>query len=120
MKASVIARQCSFEKRRHRRRRVWLSAVLIAPEAEAAVYIRDISCKGAMIETDAELRVGCRAILLRKGLETPVTVAWIHAPHIGLVFEEAFSEKDLVEYSLPRAPRSKMRQAHGFRRTAQV
>jgi hypothetical protein len=116
MKAWAAIREDVTEKRRHRRRRVWLSAVVISPDAEAPAYIRDISCKGAMIETDAELVAGSSAVLLRKGIETAVTVAWARAPLVGLIFECPFSEKDLVEYSLPRAPRTQMRQAHGLRR----
>jgi len=119
MKLSAVDRPPALEKRRHRRRRVWLSAVIIASEREFPIHIRDISCKGAMIETDLEIAPGARLILFRKGIETAVTVAWARAPLAGLMFEQPFREAELVEYSLPRAPRTQMRRVHRPRRGAE-
>ena len=103
-----------IEKRRHRRRKVWLPAIIFVegPQGEGA-WIRDLSCKGARIETEADVAEGCKVTLLRKGIETGAIVAWTRGQHVGLVFEQPFAEKDLVEYSLPRAPLSKMMKVHG-------
>lgn len=117
MKASLAVKERQVEKRRHRRRKVWLPAVLYSTGAEgASAWIRDISCKGAMIETDAPMREGRKVTLVRKGLETAALVAWTKGRYAGLLFEQPFSEKTLVEYSLPRAPLKLMLKVHGPRR----
>jgi hypothetical protein len=114
MKASSAVAVRSIEKRRHRRRKVWLPAIIRVDEcAGAAAWIRDLSCKGARIETEAQLSAGGKVTLLRKGIETGAIVAWVRGQHVGLTFVQPFAEKDLVEYSLPRAPLSQMMKVHG-------
>ena len=114
MKAAA-AREGTIEKRRHRRRRVWLPVILRAGGVEMPAWIRDISCKGAMIEAETTILPGSKILLGRKGTETPATIAWARGGFMGVTFEEAFTEKALVDYSFPRAKRRIMRAVHGLR-----
>ena len=117
MKAALAVKDRMIEKRRHRRRKVWLpAALLLAGRDGTAAWIRDLSCKGAMIETEASVREGSKVTLLRKGIETGAVVAWTKGRLMGLIFEQPFAEKDLVEYSLPRAPLKLMLKVHGPQR----
>lgn len=112
---AAAAREGTIEKRRHRRRRVWLPVIVRAGAVEMPAWIRDISCKGAMIEGDTAMLPGTRIMLWRKGIETPATIAWARGGFMGVTFEEAFTEKALVDYSFPRAKRRIMRAVHGLR-----
>jgi hypothetical protein len=112
---AAAAHEGTIEKRRHRRRRVWLPVALRAGDVEMAAWIRDISCKGAMVEADTAILPGSKIMLWRKGIETPATIAWARGGFMGVTFEEAFTEKALVDYSFPRAKRRIMRAVHGLR-----
>lgn len=115
--ATAIATQLPIEKRKHRRRRVWLPAVVRTDAEERPAWIRDVSCKGAMLEFDEPWAAEGKVILLRKQIETPATVAWVRGRLIGLVFETPFPEKELIEYCLPRARLKLLQQVHGRRST---
>jgi hypothetical protein len=115
IKVAVAGRAGTIEKRRHRRRRVWLPIVLRAGGVETTAWIRDLSCKGAMIETDLAILPGSKVVLWRKAIETPALVAWSRGGFAGVTFEEPFTEKALVDYSFPRAKRRIMRAVHGLR-----
>jgi hypothetical protein len=113
--AAAVAAQLPIEKRKHRRRKVWLPAVVRTDAQELPAWIRDVSCKGAMLELDEPCAIDSKIVLLRKQIETVATVAWVHGRLMGLLFETPFTEKDLIEYCLPRARLKLLQQMHGRR-----
>lgn len=80
-----------------------------------AAWIRDISCKGALVEAETAIPPGSKIMLWRKGIERSATIAWMRGGFMGVTFDEAFTEKELVDYSFPRAKRRIMRAVHGLR-----
>jgi len=67
----------------------------------SAVRIRNISSTGAMIQTDADVRVGSEPLLeLSAAVAISATVQWAVGDQVGLSFHAPF-DVDLLTHSMP-------------------
>lgn len=94
-------------QRAEKRARVLLAARLHTPLGVADACLRDLSCKGALIECYALPEVGAGVVFERGAVRIPATVAWIADGRIGLKFEHAIHESELlIHISRPASRRS--------------
>jgi len=83
-------------QRSARRARVLLAARLHTPAGTVEARLRDLSRKGALVECGALPAVGTAVTFERGETRVPATVAWLADGRIGLEFEHAIHESELL------------------------
>jgi hypothetical protein len=83
-------------KRRAKRNRVLLAAKLQVGEIEIDVRLRDLSQKGALIESASVPPAGTEVIFHRGSITVPARIAWTGANRIGLEFAYQIDESDVL------------------------
>ena len=83
-------------QRSAKRARVLLAAKLHTPAGVVEARLRDLSRHGALIECAAMPEVGVAVVFERGETKVPATVAWIAAGRIGLEFDHAIQESELL------------------------
>lgn len=83
-------------QRSAKRARVLLAARLHTPDGIVPARLRDLSRKGALIECAAMPEVGVAVVFERGKTRVPATVAWIADGRIGLEFDQAIHENELL------------------------
>lgn len=83
-------------QRSAKRARVLLAARLHTPDGVVAARLRDLSRKGALIECAALTEVGAAVLFERGETKVSATVAWIADGRIGLEFDHAIQENELL------------------------
>ena len=99
-------------QRQAKRARVLLAGKLQTPFGETDARLRDISCKGALVECAKVPPVGCEVVFSRGQTVVPARVAWTGAGRVGLEFHYPIDENEVL-VQLKKAPASP---AHRFRR----
>lgn len=91
-------------KRRIKRARVLLTARLKTGTGEIDARLRDLSCKGALVECSEPLAVGDEVVFVRGETIVPARVAWTAAGRLGLEFHHSIDESEvLVHIARPSA-----------------
>jgi len=83
-------------QRSAKRARVLLAARLHTPAGVVDARLRDLSRKGALIECGVLPEVGVAVVFERGETRVPATVAWISDGRIGLEFDQAIHENELL------------------------
>ncbi len=83
-------------QRAAKRARVLLAAKLHTPAGVVDARLRDLSRQGALVECAALPEVGAAVVFERGETKVPATVAWIAAGRIGLEFDHAIHESELL------------------------
>lgn len=78
------------------RKRVLLSAKLRLGDSVLDVRLRDLSRRGALIETSAPAPVGTNVVFERGATVVPARVAWIRGERMGLSFHEPIEESEVL------------------------
>lgn len=99
-------------QRSAKRARVLLAGKLQTPFGEVDARLRDISCKGALVECGKVPPVGCEVVFSRGQTVVPARVAWTGAGRVGLEFHYPIDENEVL-VQLKKAPAA---QAPRFRR----
>ncbi|HEV2818535.1 MAG TPA: PilZ domain-containing protein [Allosphingosinicella sp.] len=85
------------ERRGRRRSRVLLSALFATPAGDAfAGKLRDFSCTGAQVETDAVPAVGVELVMHRGEARIAGRVVWARQSRFGFEFLEPIDEAELL------------------------
>jgi hypothetical protein len=92
------------ERRRAPRYRVLLTAQLITIAGEQPVKLRDISMVGALIEGEKLPPPGKDVVLRRGSIETFASVAWVRGNRCGLLFDDSFTESEMMAFINKPAP----------------
>jgi hypothetical protein len=90
-------------QRQAKRARVLLAGNLQSPCGEADARLRDISCKGALVECAMVPPVGCDVVFSRGQTVVPARVAWTAGGRIGLEFHYPIDENEVL-VQLKKAP----------------
>ena len=91
-------------KRRAKRARVLLAAKLQTPAGELDVRLRDLSRKGALIDTQQQVPAqGTEVVFSRGSISVPARVAWTGANRMGLEFAYMIDENEVL-VQLKRTP----------------
>lgn len=90
-------------KRGAKRARVLLAARLRTTGGEIDVRLRDLSCKGALLESSCPLAVGDSVVFARNQTVVPARVAWISGNRVGIEFENPIEESEVLIH-VNRAP----------------
>lgn len=88
--------------RRPSRTRVLMSGVLVSPEGDVRITIRDISRTGAQVLCKDKIAAGCDVLFKRGSLFAAAHVAWAKGDEVGVRFYRELSS-DEIEASLPTA-----------------
>ena len=96
MGAENFANQEVEGKRSAKRARVLLAARLHTPAGVVDARLRDLSRKGALVECAALPEVGVAVVFERGETRIPATVAWSADGRIGLEFDHAIQESELL------------------------
>ncbi len=99
-------------KRSHKRARVLLAAKLRRGGGEIDVRLRDLSRKGALIESSVPLRAGEEVVFTRGSTTVAARIAWAHGERQGLEFLDMIEESEVLIH-ITRKP---IRPAEKFRR----
>jgi len=83
-------------KREARRARVLLAAKLRTPEGERDIRLRDLSCKGALIECREPPTTGSKVTFVRGETVVPSRVAWTAGNRVGLAFVRPIQESEVL------------------------
>ena len=83
-------------KRSQKRARVLLAASLRVNGAELSVRLRDLSSKGALIETPQAVAEGSHVVFTRGTTIVPGRVAWAAGNRIGLEFIRPIAESEVL------------------------
>jgi hypothetical protein len=83
-------------QRQAKRARVLLAGNLQTPAGEADARLRDISCKGALVECAMVPPVGCEVVFSRGQTVVPARVAWTAGGRIGLEFHYPIDENEVL------------------------
>jgi hypothetical protein len=92
----TFAGEMTTGKRATRRARVLLAAKLRLPQGEADARLRDLSPKGALVESPATPRIGSKVVFVRGAIEIPARVAWVAAGRIGLEFDYLVDAQEIL------------------------
>ncbi|PWG02252.1 hypothetical protein DF286_04760 [Sphingosinicella humi] len=91
-------------KRRIKRARVLLTARLRTGAGEVGARLRDLSCKGALVECSEPLAVGDEVVFVRGDTIVSARVAWTAPGRLGLEFHHSIDESEvLVHVAKPSA-----------------
>lgn len=91
-------------KRRAKRARVLLAARLRTAAGEVDARLRDLSCKGALVECSEHLAVGDEVVFVRGDTIVPARVAWAAGGRFGLEFHDSIDESEvLIHVAKPQA-----------------
>lgn len=118
-KAEPAATAATPDSRRTERRHplVWTGEILFSHSREK-VRLRNISAKGALIESSVPYPVGVELLLiLNDGSQYFATVSWSCGDKAGLRFEEQFDLSKLGNAKPEVAPKQMIRAAPGLRST---
>jgi hypothetical protein len=83
-------------KRSTKRSRVLLRATLQTPRGGLDARLRDLSCKGALVECDARLAMDEEVVFVRGGTSVPARVAWLGGNRAGLEFLQPIEESEVL------------------------
>jgi hypothetical protein len=89
--------------RSFRRARVLLAAKLRTNSGELDARLRDLSCKGALLDCPAPLAVGDAVVFVRGDTVVPARIAWTSGERVGLEFDRAIEESEVMVH-VNRAP----------------
>jgi len=96
----------SADPRRSPRSKVLLAATLEFAGEALPVVLRDLSEHGALIETEAPLRVDAEVWFCRNELRVHGHVAWSHDNQAGIAFTCALKADVVLRYIKWRSPRA--------------
>jgi hypothetical protein len=88
-------------KRRQKRERVLLKATIGADAWECEARLRDLSEKGALLETEFPPEVGSQVWFTRGDTFAEARVAWVDEPRFGIEFEESIGAGDVLRHAGP-------------------
>jgi hypothetical protein len=88
-------------KRRTKRARVLLSAKLETPYGEIDCRLRDLSRKGALIESSPTPPSGVDVLFVRGTIKVPARVAWAQKGRVGLEFHYPIDEAEVLVQMKP-------------------
>lgn len=100
------------DPRRSPRSRVLLSATLECGDRTLPVTLRDLSERGALVETEGRLVADCEVWFCRNGLRMKGHVAWTDGKRAGIVFSQALKADDVLRYINRAEPRTVDETAH--------
>lgn len=83
-------------QRREKRARVLLTARLRTVRGEVDARLRDLSCKGALIECSETFSVGDEVVFTRGQTIVPARVAWTGGKRLGLEFLRMIDESEVL------------------------
>lgn len=83
-------------KRSTKRARVLIAAKIQTPAGEFEVRLRDLSRKGALIESEIVPPVGTEIMFSRGTTFVPARIAWSSGNRIGLEFEYMIDEHEVL------------------------
>jgi hypothetical protein len=115
MGAEDIA-SASGGKRSTKRNRVLLAArIRTSAFSEVDARLRDLSRKGALVETNEAFSVGDEVVFIRGGTVVPARVAWTGGNRVGLEFLRQIDENEvLIQLGTSKTQQTQQR----FRRPA--
>jgi hypothetical protein len=96
MGAETFLNTAANGKRSAKRARVLLAAKLETPGGLVDVRLRDLSRKGALVESAALPPAGTEVVFLRGKTTVPARVAWAAAGRVGLEFHYMIDEHELL------------------------
>lgn len=96
MGANEFITSVTAGKRQNKRARVLLAARLQTPFGEIEARLRDLSCKGALVECVPVPPVNSEVVFLRGPLTVPARVAWAGQDRVGLEFKYPIDEQEVL------------------------
>ena len=97
----------AIELRSAARTNLFLAATLTVADSSRPVKIRDLSERGARIETSLAMEVGTAVTLIRGGLSVQARIGWHAKRFCGLSFESPVSVQDWMANPINVEQRSK-------------
>lgn len=73
-----------------------MAAKLLTAIGELDVRLRDLSCAGALAETQNPPREGSEVVLVCGGTVVPARVAWVIGRRLGLDFHHPIAEEQVA------------------------
>lgn len=99
-----------------KRSRVLLTAKLQTPRGELDARLRDLSCKGALLECQHRLAIGDEVVFHRGATVVPARVAWAAGNRIGIEFLQPIAESEVLIHVGARASAQAPQPAHSASR----
>lgn len=88
--------------RRNKRSLVLIAARLRINGELAEVRLRNLSCNGALLESDLPPAVGSEVVFERGETISPARVAWVSNTRFGVQFDRAIEESEVLIHIGPR------------------
>jgi hypothetical protein len=104
-------------KRRNKRSLVLLAAKVRTKGGEIEVRLRNLSQKGALLETDFPPKVGTELVFERGETNVKARVAWVSDHRFGIEFDTPIEESEVLVHVGRAKPMPTREPAPNFRRT---
>lgn len=92
------------QNRRNKRSLVLIAARLGIKDETVEVRLRNLSCNGALLESDAPPPVGAEVVFERGETVAPARVAWVSGSRFGVQFYRPIEESEvLIHIGRPKA-----------------
>jgi len=98
MSAELPLKSPVLRRRNSKRSRVHLDAVVETADAHYEVELRDLSCVGALIETDDAPALSGDVVFVRNHSRVASHVAWVDGCRAGLDFIDPIGEEEVLSH----------------------
>lgn len=112
----LVEEEGAIGRRRRERSRVLLPATIETFGGEYPVKLRDLSCLGAMVESDYLPPVDSSVIFKRGATEAASRVVWVMEKRIGLEFMRPIAEAEVLLHVRKPATLQAISAPSGYRR----
>ena len=92
------------DHRSRRRVHVLFPATIDADGQRWDVRLRNLSCTGALVETDAPLAPEAALVFTRAGATRPGKVVWTRSGRMGLTFDQPFTDQEVAALTRRERP----------------
>jgi hypothetical protein len=104
------------QNRRNKRSLVLIAARLKIKGVAVDVRLRNLSCNGALLESDAPPPVGSEVVFERGDTVAPARIAWVSGSRFGVQFDAPIEESEVLIHIGNRQRAEAKAEAKPFRR----